>query len=216
MRYKAVLFDLDGTILDTIGELAFTMNVVRTKFGLDEQPMEEVRAMVGNGIRNLIKRSIANDEGADADKLFESFMNYYIEHCVENTFPYDGVEEMLTELKSKGYKLAVVSNKADAPSNKLINHFFPGVFDYVRGHKEGTELKPNPQVIDETLSILGVSREDAVYVGDSEVDIKTASNSGMPCISVDWGFKTHEFLVEHGGTKIVSDMDSLKNAIFEG
>ena len=215
MRYKAVLFDLDGTILNTIGGLAYTMNVARSMSGLEPQPLEQVRAMVGNGIRNLIKRSLANEaaDSADTDKVFADFMEYYIEHCVDNTFPYDGIMEVLMELKGRGVKLAVVSNKADVPSCKLIEHFFPGVFDYVRGHREDTPLKPDRQVVDETLEILGVTSAEAVYVGDSDVDIKTAVNSDMPCISVDWGFKTHQFLVEHDATYIVSDMKALLSAL---
>lgn len=212
MKYKAVLFDLDGTILDTIGGLASTMNVARGMSGLEPQPLEQVRAMVGNGIRNLIKRSLADDD-ADSDKVFADFMEYYIEHCIENTFPYEGIMDVLMELKGRGVKLAVVSNKADVPSCKLIEHFFPGVFDYVRGHREGTPLKPDRQVVYETLKILGVSASDAVFVGDSEVDIKTAANSDMPCISVDWGFKTHQFLVEHNAPYIVSNMKDLLFAL---
>lgn len=209
MRYKAILFDLDGTILDTIQELALTMNEVRVAAGLEKQPVDEVRAMVGNGIRNLIKRSIAQDEGADEGALFEAFMTYYTEHCIENTCPYAGIPEMLINLKNKGYKLAVVSNKAHGPSTKLINHFFPGVFDYIRGHKEGTALKPDPAVIEEALNILGVTADDSVYVGDSEVDIRTAHNSGMDSVCVDWGFKSHKFLVEHNAPCIVSTVEDL-------
>lgn len=217
MKYTAILFDLDGTILDTIQELAISMNEVRSMAGLTPQPIEKVRAMVGNGIRNLIKRSLASDIEAGAevspDEIFANFMNYYNEHCIENTRPYDGITELLMELKNRGVKLAVVSNKADYPSCKLINHFFPGIFDYVRGNKEGTPLKPDPAVIKETLDILGEEVSSALYVGDSEVDLQTARNSGMDSIVVDWGFKSHEFLVEHGAQVIVSDMKSLLDAI---
>lgn len=216
MKYKAVLFDLDGTVLDTIQELAITMNKAREMSGLTPQPLEQVRSMVGNGIRNLIKRSL-NEDGTDVNPnvVFNDFMAYYIEHCVENTFPYDGVQEMLSQLKSRGIKLAVVSNKADEPSVKLINHFFPGVFDYVRGHREDTPLKPSPEVIYETLRALGVTANESVYVGDSEVDIKTADNSGMESISVDWGFKSHEFLAQHNAKLIVSDMATLTNILID-
>ena len=208
MRYKAVLFDLDGTILDTISELAITMNEVRRSAGLEPQPVEAVRAMVGNGIRNLIKRSTAGED-VDQEQLHTLFMNYYNVHCCENTYPYPGVFELLLRLKMEGCKLAVVSNKADGPSNILVENFFPGVFDCVRGHREDTPLKPNREVIDSVLGELGVDASDAVYVGDSEVDIQTAANSGMPCISVDWGFKSHEFLVDHKASCIVSDMIEL-------
>lgn len=209
MKYKAVLFDLDGTVFDTIQELAIAMNEARRLSGLELQPLEQVRAMVGNGIRNLIKRSLASDEGADSDRVFNDFMEFYNEHCCENTYIYSGMEDVLNELRRRGVKLAIVSNKADYASCKIVNALLPGVFDYVRGHREDTPLKPSPEVIYETLDILGVTVSEAVYVGDSEVDIRTAANSGMECISVDWGFKTHEFLVEHGASCIVSDSASL-------
>ncbi|MBR6879612.1 MAG: HAD family hydrolase [Clostridiales bacterium] len=215
MRYKLAIFDLDGTILDTIRDLAIAMNEARTRSGLPEQPVEKVMAMVGNGIRNLIRRSTAAEPFADREKLHSDFTEYYNGHCLENTYPYRGIPEMLMSLKASGMKLAVLSNKPDIPSKKLVGERFPGLFDVVRGNVEDVPLKPSREGVDIILETLGISAEDAVYIGDSEVDIMTAQNSGLASISVDWGFKTRDFLLENDAKMIFSSPEDLERYLLE-
>lgn len=212
MILKAVLFDLDGTILDTIDELAITMNEVRRMLELPPQDVDKVRSMVGNGIRNLIKRSLAGESGR-IDEAHTLFMDYYNANCIQNTTPYDGIPELLMRVKQAGIRTAVISNKADRATCILVNHFFPGMFDCIRGHRENMPLKPAPDVVRQVITELGVSVDECIYVGDSEVDIMTAQNCGMECISVDWGFKTRSFLVDNGAKRILSTPGELEEFI---
>lgn len=215
MKYEVAIFDLDGTVLDTIEGLAISMNAARKMCGLSEQPLEKVKAMVGNGMRKLVQRSIADDDGADEDEVLNKFMLYYNEHCVELTKPYEGIPEMLSSLRANGMKTALLTNKADYASQLLIDALLPDLFDDVRGHVDGVPHKPDPTSINAMLGRLGVSNKNAVYIGDSEVDILTGKNSGMDYISVDWGFKTREFLVEHEAKVIVSSVEELQNYLLE-
>lgn len=213
MKYDAVIFDLDGTLLDTIEGLAISMNEARKLCGLPPQPLEQVKSMVGNGMRRLVQRSIANDKDANEDELLSRFMEYYNAHCVELTTAYDGIPEMIIKLRSKGIKTAVLTNKADYASQLLMNSIMPDMFDDVRGHIDGVPHKPDPTSLNMMLKRLGVTSDRAVYVGDSEVDIETGKNGHMDYISVDWGFKTREFLVEHGAKKICSTVHELESEL---
>lgn len=215
MKYDAVIFDLDGTLLDTIEGLAISMNEARKLCGLEPQPLEKVLSMVGNGMRRLVQRSIAEDEGADEDELLSKFMEYYNAHCVELTSAYAGIPEMVMNLRNKGIKTAVLSNKADYASGLLMNAIMPDMFDDVRGHIEGVPHKPDPTSLNAILERLGVKADRAVYVGDSEVDIETGKNGNMDYISVDWGFKTREFLIEHGARKICSTVSELETELLK-
>ncbi|MBQ6453649.1 MAG: HAD-IA family hydrolase [Coriobacteriales bacterium] len=213
MRYEVALFDLDGTILDTIEGLAASLNAARAQQGLAPQSLEQVGAMVGNGAGKLMTRSIAADPGADAIRLRADFAAHYLEHCIEGSRPYPRITEAIEGLRDAGVRCGVYTNKPDAPSQKLITHFFPGLFELVQGNVEGVPVKPAAAPTLATLQRLGVVPGRAIYVGDSEVDIQTAANAGMECISVDWGFKTHDFLLEHGAKCIASSPAQLTGLI---
>ena len=206
MPYSTYIFDLDGTLLDTLGDLAASVNYAMSTHHLPEHSVDEVRMMVGNGVRKLMERAIP-DGAANPyfDETFATFRHHYMEHQLDTTRPYDGIIETLQELKRRGCRTAVVSNKFDAATKSLCNHFFSGLVDVAIGENEaaGIHKKPAPDTVFEAIRLLGVSREEAVYVGDSDVDIATAQASGIPCISVLWGFRNREFLIAHGATTLI-------------
>lgn len=211
MKYKLAIFDLDGTILDTISGLAISVNAARVAYGLEEQPLPELEAMVGNGARKLIERSLAyGNDDASVEDILPYFINHYYESCVDNSLPYPGIIKMIKNLRDAGMLTAVVSNKDNGASVKLCDFFFKDMFDDARGHKDGVPHKPDPAPVMATLAKLGVEAGDCVYIGDSEVDILTARNCGMDSISVDWGFKTHSFLEEHNASIIMSSAEDLE------
>ena len=203
-RPKLALFDLDGTVLDTLQDLADSMNAVLRVYGMPVHTIEEIRWFVGNGIPKLVTRAVP--EGTDEatrDQVLAAFHTYYKAHCADRTAPYAGVNEMLAALRAAGVQTALVSNKADFAVQALREQFFPDVFDAAMGDHEGMRRKPAPDMVDAVLAQLGVSREEAVYIGDSDVDIETAKNAGMPCISVTWGFRPADFLTAHGAATLV-------------
>ena len=212
MPYSTYIFDLDGTLLDTLGDLAASVNYAMSTHHLPEHSVDEVRMMVGNGVRKLMERAIP-DGAANPyfDETFAIFRHHYMEHQLDTTRPYDGIIETLQELKRRGCRTAVVSNKFDAATKSLCNHFFSGLVDVAIGENEaaGIHKKPAPDTVFEAIRLLGVSREEAVYVGDSDVDIATAQASGIPCISVLWGFRNREFLIAHGATKLIGSPTEL-------
>lgn len=204
MRYRLVIFDLDGTILNTLEDLTDAMNFALGQNGQRARSIDEVRIFVGNGIKKLVERAVEPRTGAEkTDKIYRDFMYYYKAHCADKTRPYDGIKELLTELKKEGFLTAVVSNKADEAVKKLCEQYFEGVFDYCVGERAGIRTKPAPDSVNEVLKTLSVDRAEAVYVGDSDVDIETAKNAGLDCISVKWGFRDEKFLLEHGAARIV-------------
>ena len=212
MPYSTYIFDLDGTLLDTLGDLAASVNYAMSTHHLPEHSVDEVRMMVGNGVRKLMERAIP-DGAANPyfDETFATFRHHYMEHQLDTTRPYDGIIETLQELKRRGCRTAVVSNKFDAATKSLCDHFFSGLIDVAIGENEaaGIHKKPAPDTVFEAIRLLGVSREEAVYVGDSDVDIATAQASGIPCISVLWGFRNREFLIAHGATTLIGSPTEL-------
>lgn len=202
MKKTTVIFDLDGTLLDTLQDLADAVNYALRKEGMPERTIDEVRRFVGNGVRLLMIRAVP---GGESNPLFEEtfaqFKEYYGEHCNDNTKPYDGMIELLETLKSKGYSVAIVSNKIDFAVKELSALYFKGIVPVAIGEKEGVRRKPAPDTVREALKELGRIAEESVYVGDSDVDIETAKNAGMPCVSVLWGFRDREFLEEHGAKR---------------
>ena len=210
--YTTYIFDLDGTLLDTLGDLAASVNFALRSCGLPEHSIDEVRRFVGNGVRKLMERAVP--DGAD-NPLFEeayaSFRQYYMEHALDTTRPYDGIPETLAALKARGCRLAVVSNKMMAATQALCSHFFPDTIEVAIGEHEaeGIRKKPAPDTVIAALRALGVGKEHAVYVGDSDVDIQTARNSGLPCISVLWGFRDRDFLKQHGAETFISTPSDL-------
>lgn len=209
MKYKLACFDLDGTLLDTLGGLTYSLNAARRMNNLAPQTPDEVKTFINNGVVKFIERSLLADPGVFSEelkqKLLKDNVSYYDSHYLENTHPYNGITEALSRLKSEGMLLACVSNKNDEPAQKLIDHFFPDLFDYVSGSVEGVERKPSYEPMERCLNSLGVDNSEAVYIGDTDTDILTARNSRMCSVSCTWGYKTREFLVENGAETICSD-----------
>jgi phosphoglycolate phosphatase len=212
MIYNTYIFDLDGTLLDTLGDLAASVNDALRKHGMPEHSIDDVRRFVGNGVRLLMERAVP--DGA-ANPLFEetfaSFRQHYMAHSLDTTKPYEGIPEALAALKARGCHLAVVSNKMMAATQELCRHFFPDTIEVAIGEHEsaGIRKKPAPDTVFAALKALGVGQEGAVYVGDSDVDIETARNSGLPCISVLWGFRDRDFLIQHGAKTFISTPSEL-------
>ena len=210
MKYKAVIFDLDGTLLDTLEDLRSSVNHALRTFGLPERSLEEIRTFVGNGVRNLMLKAVPG--GADEprfEEIFAEFKSYYAVHWREATCPYAGVVELVEGLHCKGLKLAVVSNKSDAEVKNLCAEFFGGNILIARGEVPGVPRKPAPDSVLLTLEALGVSREKALYIGDSEVDVRTARNAAVDCVAVTWGFRSRGELEAEGATVFIDKPSEL-------
>ena len=211
-QYRTYIFDLDGTLLDTLDDLAAAVNYALRTYGMSERSRDEVRRFVGNGVRMLMARAVPDGEQNPLfETVFDTFRQYYLNHSLDTTQPYDGIPEMLAALKQRGCRLAVVSNKFCAATRELCRHFFPDTIEVAVGEHEaeGIRKKPAPDTVNEALSLLGVDRRHAVYVGDSDVDLQTASNAGLPCISVLWGFRDKDFLLAHGATTFITSPQEL-------
>ncbi|MBO6038401.1 MAG: HAD-IIIA family hydrolase [Acidaminococcaceae bacterium] len=212
MKYKAVIFDLDGTLLDTLTDLAEGTNYALHVNGFPERTLDEIRRFVGNGARKLIERAVPDGQiEAALEQVRQDFNIYYKVHCKDHTGPYPGIMEMLRELARQGYALGVVSNKPDFAVQELIPEYFPDIFASVSGEREGVAKKPAPDLILEAMKNLKADGSEAIYVGDSEVDLEAAANAGIPCISVAWGFMGRKFLEEqNAGTIIETPSEILK------
>lgn len=203
-EYSTYIFDLDGTLLNTINDLAASTNYALRSVGLPEHTVEDVRRFVGNGVRKLMERAIENgDKNPLFEKAYSIFRQHYLEHGLDTTEPYAGIVDMLEELNRRGKNIAVVSNKFYAATQELVRHFFGEYVKVAIGERENIRKKPAPDTVVEALKLLGVDKENAVYIGDSEVDIQTARNVGIPCISVLWGFRDRSFLVENGAQTFI-------------
>lgn len=210
-KYRLLIFDFDGTVLNTLEDLCGSLNEILRRNRFPERTLNETRHFVGNGIRKLIERAVPEGTSEETiDRLFQEFLPYYEAHCAEKTAPYPGIPELLSRLKKEGFLTAVVSNKADPAVQILCETYFKGLFDIAVGEKPGIARKPAPDMVDEVLGCLKVSKKEAVYIGDSEVDLKTAENAGLPCIGVDWGFRGADFLREHGADCIVFTPEELR------
>ena len=208
--YSTYIFDLDGTLLSTLGDLAASCNYALRTNGMPERTTDEVRKFVGNGVKKLMERAIPGGlQNPEFDKTYADFRRHYMEHNLDTTHPYDGIMPMLEELQRRGKKVAVVSNKFYAATQELCRHFFGDLVSVAIGEREDIRKKPAPDTVVEAMRQLGVTAEGAVYIGDSDVDIETARNSGMPCISVLWGFRDREFLLEHGATTLVEKPEEI-------
>ncbi len=204
-KYKVAVFDMDGTILNTLDDMTVACNYTLDKMGMPQRTIDEVRMFVGNGIPKLVERiAPAGTDEATLKHMLEIFMPFYSAHSMDKTGPYAGIPELLKKLKDKGIKLACVSNKADAAMRNLCDVFFTGLFDDAEGERAGVNKKPAPDMVWAALDKMGAKKEDAVYIGDSNVDFETAVNSGLDCISVTWGFRTRESL-EKLGPKFIAD-----------
>jgi phosphoglycolate phosphatase len=199
MKYKIVIFDMDGTILNTMEDLRNCVNYALRQSGYPERTMDEVRCFVGNGLHKLVERAVP--QGTDdevVEKVFTDLKAYYREHCTDCTRTYDGIPELLVKLREMGVKTAVVSNKADYAVQQLVKVYFDGLFDMSVGEREGINKKPAPDSVYEVLKTLGFEKSESIYIGDSEVDVATARNAGIDSIIVEWGFRDRPYLEEQG------------------
>lgn len=204
-EFDTYIFDLDGTLLSTLNDLAASTNYALRWARMPERTIEEIRMFVGNGVKLLMERAIPNGiNNPKFEETYAKFREHYLEHNLDTTSPYDGIPALLRELKRRGKKLAIVSNKFYAATQDLAKHFFPDTIMVAIGERETIRKKPAPDTVLEALRQLGASKESAVYIGDSDVDIMTAKNCGLPCISVLWGFRDKDFLIQHGGTIFVN------------
>lgn len=216
MKYKIAIFDLDGTILNTIEDLADSLNYALAKNGYKERTVAETQSFVGNGLLMLVKRAIKPETSEEeAQKVLADLKAYYKIHCADKTKPYEGIPELLKDLKTAGYLLAVVSNKADYAVQILCEQYFPGMFDLAVGERENVRRKPAPDSVNAVLAEFELKKADAVYIGDSDVDIETAENVGTDSILVAWGFRGADFLREKGAKNIVFDTEELKRCLLE-
>ena len=215
--YQTVIFDLDGTLLDTLEDLADAGNWVCRRNGWPEHSLEEFRAMVGHGIPNLVERF--SPEGCRSPLLMVNtlaqFSQYYGAHNMDKTLPYAGMEELAAELKKRGVQMAVYSNKADDFSRQIVEHFFPGVFSLVRGKVRGVPVKPDPTGVRQVLAELNADPAATLGVGDSSVDMETAHNAGLPACGVTWGFRSRESL-EAAGAEFLADTPEQLAAVILG
>ena len=203
MKYKAVLFDMDGTLLDTLADMAAAVNHILSVHGYPLRTVEEVRAFVGNGARKLMERALPPDVTGDAfEALLEEYRQWYEAHACVRTAPYPGVPAVLAALHRAGVRCAVVSNKPDGATRELAARFFPGLPAF--GQQDGIPAKPAPDMVYHALAELGVEASAAAYVGDSEVDVDTARNAGLDMIGVAWGFRGRAAL-EAAGAPLVAD-----------
>lgn len=214
MKYKAVIFDMDGTILNTLEDLKNATNYSLRQFNMPERTLEEVRMFVGNGIRKLVERAVPAGTSAEKiDEVLDVFLKYYEVHSADNTSSYPGIHELVEKLKAAGIKTAVSTNKSDAPAQELGKEYFNGIFDLIVGQRDGLRTKPAPDSVNEILKILNIQKKDAVYVGDSDVDVQTAANSGLDFIGVSWGFRGRKFLQEKGAKNIVDSADEILDLV---
>ena len=198
-KITTIVFDMDGTVLNTLDDLTVSMNYVLEKFGYPGHTVEEYRLFFGNGVKEALRLALPEDVPSEIiDDMLPIYKEHYDAHCLDKTRPYDGVVEVMKELKQKGYKLAIVSNKIDSAVKELNQRFFADAVGIAIGEKPGVNRKPAPDMVEAALKELGSTKEEAVYVGDSEVDFMTAKNSKLPCISVLWGFRDKEYLIEQG------------------
>lgn len=203
--YNTYIFDLDGTLLSTLADLAASCNYALRTNGMPERTLDEVRRFVGNGVKKLMERATPDGlQNPLFDKTLADFRQHYMKHNLDTTCPYEGVMPMLEELQRRGKKVAVVSNKFYAATQELCRHFFGDLVTVAIGEREDIRKKPAPDTVIEALRQLNATAEGAVYIGDSDVDIDTARNAGMPCISVLWGFRDKDFLIKHGATTLVA------------
>lgn len=209
--YNAYIFDLDGTLLNTLDDLAASVNYALHTHHMPPRTVDDVRRFVGNGVRKLMERAVP--DGTDAQQLeeaFATFRSHYLQHSLDTTRPYDGITHMLDQLRQRQCRLAVVSNKMMAATQQLCRHFFPQIEVAIGEHEaQGIRRKPAPDTVFEALRQLGATQEEAVYVGDSDVDIATAAASGLPCVSVLWGFRDRDFLLAHDATCLISRPEEL-------
>ena len=209
-KYQAIIFDLDGTLLNTLEDLMDSVNFALRQFQMPERSLEQIRRSVGNGVRRLMELSVPEGlQNPEFEEVFQAFQTHYTEHCNDKTQLYPGIDLLLRRLKARGVKMAIVSNKYHEAVQELKEMYFKEYLSVAIGEKEGIRKKPAPDTVIEALRELEITKEQAVYVGDSDVDLKTAANSGMDCLSVTWGFRTKEELLAAGATVMINDPEEI-------
>ena len=232
MKYKTIIFDMDGTILDTVGDLQDAINYAMKETGHRHNfSFEDAKLLFGSGVKVAFQRALALENGApydaleaigatsdgsefgvsddEVERIVAIYKPYYNDHCLIKTGPYPGINDVIKKCRELGIKTSVVSNKPEPAVLSLCEDLFPGLFDYAAGEKDGVKRKPAPDLVYECMNALGAEKESSVYVGDSEIDMQTAVNSGLDCISVSWGFRSLEFLKAHDANPIVGNSDEL-------
>lgn len=216
MRYKAVLFDMDGTVLDTLGDLTNAVNHVLALYGMPQREKRDVAGFLGNGAAHLLAKSVpAGTSEETLAEMLRVYQPWYDSHCAILTAPYPGVLPMMEALRKAGVKQAVISNKQDSAVRQLAEQHFPGLLEVAVGESATVRRKPNPDAVLAALREMHVAREDAVYVGDTEVDLRTAENAGLACAAVGWGFRTEEQLRTAGAGHVFHTADELLNWLLE-
>jgi len=212
--FDTVIFDMDGTTLNTIEDLSDSVNFILTKYGYPNRTLEEIKSFVGNGVANLIERSIPDGRNnPNFENCLSEYKDYYRDNMQNKTAPYDGIIELLKELRKKNYKLAIVSNKFDKAAKELNTKYFGGCIDVAIGESGNIKKKPAPDGVFKALKELNSTPKKAVYVGDSEVDVKTAQNAGLICIGVTWGFRDRKVLEKMGADFIIDKPEELFNIL---
>lgn len=216
MAYQAVLYDMDGTVLDTLSDLAAAVNAAMRQFSLPEVPRGKVCASLGNGASYLIHACVP--EGTDealTERVLTWYKPYYDAHCRIETRPYPGIPELMARMKARGIRQAIISNKGDAAVQELAAEFFPGLLETAVGESATVRRKPDPDAVLAAAARMGMERRDCVYVGDTEVDLRTARNAGMDCIAVSWGFRSEAQLIAAGAARIAHSARELETLILE-
>jgi len=212
--YTTVIFDLDGTLLDTLSDLHASVNFALRELSFPERTREEIRRFIGNGVVKLIERSVPTGTDKETEKkCFDAFRQHYLNHMSENTAPYEGVTQLLSELREKGVHTAVVSNKLHSAVEGLCEDYFPGLIDCALGVSDESERKPAPTNVFKAIDLLKAEKAYTIYIGDSEVDVQTAKNAGLSCIGVTWGFRDREELVKAGAEFIADTADAVRKLI---
>ena len=215
-KYDAILFDLDGTLLDSLEDMKDSVNHVMREFGFPEHTTEEIRTFVGNGIRRLIERSVPEDtDPRTCEAALKVYRSYYNDHCMIKTKPYDGVPELLAALKKEGFAMAIVSNKNEAAVEEMREHYFGDLVPLAFGQSDAVPKKPDPSMVYAAADRLGIPKERCIYVGDSEVDIETAKNAGIDCITCLWGFREKEFLLAEGARVLAEAAEDILRVVGE-
>lgn len=211
---NTIIFDMDGTVLNTLEDLTVSVNYVLLKFNMPDHPEEEYRKFFGNGIKYALKCAVPEGTSEETiEKMLPLFREHYNEHCLDRTKPYDGITDLMRRLKAKGYKMAIVSNKIDSAVKELNKRFFSEYVAVAIGEQPGIKRKPAPDTVLAALDELDSEKEEAIYIGDSEVDYQTALNSDLPCISVLWGFRDKDFLISKGATVFAETPEDVYNIL---
>lgn len=203
MNCKTIIFDLDGTLLDTVQDLANAVNHSMTLNGFNARTLAEIRSFIGNGIRKLVERSMPQGDTSMLDKCVQDFYEYYTQNMTVCTKPYEGVVDMLGEIKEQGIKICVLSNKEHNAACEIVKKYFGNIFDVVFGERKGVPIKPDPSSTIELLSIMQAQPDEVLYIGDSDVDMKTAKAANVFAVGVTWGFKSREVLMENGADILI-------------